>query len=536
MQGYHTYLQSLFLTILLVLFIINLKANPLLDKASTIQVSVIDSVTEAPTSCRIRITAKNKVVKVLPQEAIGIMYGLWDHADGYQYQPDSSFYVNGNFIITLPLGEYNISISKGLEYRDQHHTIILRDGEIQSIQYKLRRWINMTERGWFSADDHIHIRRSPREDSVLLQWLSAENLNVGVMLRMGDFWATYYDQYAWGKKGVFQNGNHLLASGQEDPRTPELGHAVSIGATDKVRYQNEYYYYDKVFDHVHQLDGLTGYAHQAESFHGYRGLILDGLRGKVDVLELLQFCVSENPLKTAHYYHMLDLGIPITAVAGSDFPWCGKDHNGNLPEQTARIGNVRFYTFTGKDTLKYSDWKDGLKAGHTFVTSGPMIDFKINNHLPGDKINIRKNTTLNISARVYGDSVQVPLQRLEIISHGKVIASIKASDANQSSSYLDFKLDLKAEQGQWIAAVAYAGPQQVAHTTPIYIVVDNGSFYNPVTFDQYLTLSEQYLRELEKELQQKQENPELQSWRYKKGLEQRIKAVREVIMQLRKKY
>ncbi|HLT71206.1 MAG TPA: CehA/McbA family metallohydrolase [Cyclobacteriaceae bacterium] len=494
----------------------------------------MDSVTQQPIPVRVRLTRGSHVVNVLPENAIAVMYGHWDHADGYGFQPDSSFYVDGGFELELPEGEYSISLSKGIEYLDEKHTIHVTASSSITKTYSLNRWISMPSRGWYSADDHIHVRRSPREDPLLMKWIQAEGINIGVLLRMGDFWATYYEQYAWGGKGVYREHNYLLASGQEDPRTPEVGHALGFGASDKVRYRDEYYYYDKVFDRLHELGGITGYAHQAESFHGYRGLMLDGLRKKVDVLEILQFCVSQDPLQTRHYYHLLDLGYAVTAVAGSDFPWCGKDHDNGPPDKNARIGNVRFYSFLNTP-LSFTAWKAAVRSGHTFVTSGPMLEFTVNDKLPGDTLFVKQGARLKIKTQAYGHMKQVPLDRLELVVHGKVIASVHAGEPGQSSSLLSFEKDIIVSEGSWMAARAYAGSGQAAHTTPVYVSVDGGGFHNKETLSGYLDLAEQYLKELENEIQHADPNPEFQGWRYKKGLEKRIGATRAVIHQLRAK-
>jgi hypothetical protein len=367
-----------------------------------------------------------------------------------------------------------------------------------------------------------------------MKWIQAEDINVGVLLKMGDFWATYYDQYGWGENGIYQEENHLLTSGQEDPRTPEVGHALGFGASDKARYPGEYYYYDKVFDRLHELGGLSGYAHQAESFHGYRGLMLDGLRRKVDVLELLQFCVSQDPLQTRHYYHLLDLGYAITAVAGSDFPWCGKDHDKGRPEKSARIGNARFYSFL-KTPLSFTSWKAAVHGGHTFVTSGPMLDFTVNDKMPGDTLDMDKGSRLKIKAQAYGHGKQVPLERLELVMHGKVIGSVSPNQPGQSPALLSIEKDIVITDGTWVVARTYAGPGQAAHTSPVYVSVNKGGFHNKETLSGYLDLAEKYLKELEDEIQHTNTNPELQGWRYKKGLEKRINATRVVIQQLRLK-
>jgi hypothetical protein len=502
-----------------------------------LEVRILNGETGQPTPVRVHLVDARGSAAPLPEAAVAIMYGMWDHADGYGYQPDNSFYVDGAFEVELQPGTYSLTLSKGNEYLAQQHEVIIEADTTTEHTYHLERWIDMPRRGWYSADDHIHIRRSPREDPLIIDWVQAEDIHVGVLLQMGDFWDIYYSQYAWGSKGVYQEEDYLLASGQEDPRTPELGHALGIGAADSVRYRDEYYDYDKVFDRIHELGGVTGYAHQATIFHGYRGLTLDGLRGKVDVLELLQFCAPQGPLFVDHYYHLLDLGYEVTAVAGSDFPWCGMDHRYGLEvdfDKAARIGNVRFYTYTG-DALTYDRWKAALEAGHTFVTSGPVVDLRVNDRLPGDRLDVEQGSPLKITARAYGHERQVPLETLEIIGHGKVLSRVTAAQSRQSTEYLMLEMELPAEHGIWLAAKTTAGPFQIAHTTPIYVTVDGGGFHNRETASRYLDLNEKYLQELEHELAHPGEALDHQAWRYKEGLQARIAETRRVIEKLRKK-
>ena len=505
-------------------------------QSGSVRIEIRDAATGQLTPVRVRLTRAGRPVVNVPAEAVAVQYGLWDHADGYAFQPDSSVYVSGNFNLKLPPGTYQLSLTKGNEYLDEHHTLKVVSGKMLRKTYRLTRWINMAARGWYSSDGHIHIRRSLRDDPLLLDWMKAEDINVGVLLKMGDFWETYYPQYAFGEKGIYQRGNYLLTPGQEDPRTPELGHALGFGATGAVRYRNDYYFYDTIFDEIHRRGGITGYAHQAESFHGYRGLMLDGLRGKVDVLEVLQFCVAPQPLRTTHYYHLLDLGFPLTATAGSDFPWCGHDHDHGPPEHSARIGNARFYTYL-KGPFSHAAWKAGVAAGHTFVTSGPILQLRVNDALPGDRLALKRGSPLTITAQAFGHPVQSPLESLELVSHGKVIGRVTKTDTGQSTGVLTIKINLKSvERGTWIAARCFGGPTQAAHTTPVYVSVDGGGFHNPETVGAYLTQSEEYLQELEQELDTHRDNPEFRAWFYKKGLKTRIEETRRVIEELREKF
>lgn len=517
----------------LLLFIANASATQA-QPPGQVAITILDATTSRPTAVRVRLTRSGRPVSKLPAEAVAVMYGLWDHEDGYAFQPDSSFYVAGTFHLSLPPGTYQLSLSKGHEFLRQQVNLTVRSGQTLRQTYRLKRWVNMAAKGWYSTDGHIHIRRSPRENPLLLTWLQAEDVNVGALLRMGDFWETYYPQYAYGEAGVYGKGNYLITTGQEDPRTPELGHAFAIGAADRVRQRDRYYFFDEVFDKIHQLGGLTGYAHQAKTFHGYRGLMLDGLRGKVDALELLQFCVDEHPLHTNHYYHLLDLGIPLTATAGSDFPWCGQDHNHGPPERTSRIGNARFYTYLN-GPLTFVNWRRAVRAGHTFVSSGPMLDLRVNGALPGDRLAIKRGDSLRITVHAFGQASQVPLDTLEVVSHGRVIGRATTHQAGQSVNRLSLTLTLPSvERGQWIAARCTAGPGQAAHTTPIYVTVDGGEFYNPETAGRYLDLSEQYLREIEQDISRPNPTVEQQAGRYADGLRTRIAEVRQLIEQMRR--
>jgi hypothetical protein len=228
------------------------------------------------------------------------------------------------------------------------------------------------------------------------------------------------------------------------------------------------------------------------------------------------------------------MGIPITAVAGSDFPWCGIDHTGGKPERSSQIGNVRFYTYTGGE-LDYQHWKEGLAKGNTFVSNGPILDFKVNNQLPGSKIDLDNSTTLSINAHAYGHLSQVPLQALEIIGHGKVLARVTAKDLQQTADHLSIELKLPVEQGIWLAARCYGEGNKVAHTTPIYVSVNGNGFHNPATLRHYISLSEQYLQEIEQALAEKNDQAEYQIWRYQSGLELRIKETKAILEQLKDK-
>jgi hypothetical protein len=504
-------------------------------QSARLRVTVLDAATGQATPVRVRLTAADGSEAPVPDEAIAVMYGRNDRAEGFVSQPDGAFYVEGPFGVDLAPGTWRLSLSKGNEYLSQDHEIRLGAGEDVPRTYRLERWVDMPKRGWYSADDHIHIRRSPRENPLVLKWVAAEDVHVGALLQMGDFWSdSYFSQYAWGRDGVYQVEDNFLTSGQEEPRTHALGHTISLAADEFVRFQNQYYHYDQVFDRVRELGGLAGYAHQATSyyFRGHRGMTLDVLRKKVDFVEVLQFCggFTTEPMRTQSYYQFLDLGFKLTATAGSDFPWCGKGAGGQ-----AQIGNARFYSKV-EEPLSFEGWREGLKAGHTFVSSGPVIELTVNGRLPGDALDVAKGSRLAVTARANGHPGQVPLRELEIVGHQKVLRRVAADDPGQSAAEITLDLELPVEHGLWIAARCRAGDLQVAHTTPVYVTVEGGGFHNPETAGHYLDLSERYLQELEHELDWPEDNVSRLAWRYREGLEARIKETRGVLRDLQARF
>jgi hypothetical protein len=461
----------------------------------------------------------------IPKQAIAVMWGQDDRAQGYALQPDGAFYVDGGFEAQVPPGTYTLAVSKGFEYLQQSIPLNITASRGLSREVRLDRWIDMPARGWYSSDDHIHLRRSPGDDAAIARWLAAEDVHVGNLLQMGDFWATYFTQYAFGPRGRYQEIGRVIASGQEEPRTPEIGHTISLGASQFVRFRSDYYSFDRLFDRVHELGGVTGFAHQGMSFHGYRGMVLNTLRGKNDFLEVAQFCVPEGPLALEHYYMFLDLGIRLTALAGSDFPWCGRGPAYGLPgPQLAQIGNARFYTYTG-GPLSFESWFAALKAGHTFVTTGPMVFLTIDGRMPGDTLDVAPGTRVRIRAEALGHPTQVPLSAVEIIGSGRVLARAEGRGAAR----LTTELELPVEHGLWIAARTQAGTAQVAHTTPIYVTVNGGGFMNPDTLDARLRAANNYLREIETELASPGTNIDSQASLHRAQLERQIAEARTLI-------
>jgi hypothetical protein len=179
----------------------------------------------------------------------------------------------------------------------------------------------------------------------------------------------------------------------------------------------------------------------------------------VDFVELLQF----NNLGTGLYYDFLNLGCKLTASAGSDVPWGGT------------VGEVRAYACLEKKPFSTDAWFEAFRRGRTFTTSGPMLEFRVDDALPGDELHLKADRKLHVRARAWGDPQRMAPVKLEIVRHGEVIRAAESKDPKQPAVQLDFTVD--AGFGCWIAARARGGEGTSAHTTPVYIVREGLRFW-----------------------------------------------------------
>ena len=106
----------------------------------------------------------------------------------------------------------------------------------------------MPAEGWYSGDDHCHVRRDGVTDHTILQWTKAEDVHVSNIVQMGDINRLYFLQYAWGDEGMAVDGDYVLRTGQEDPRTFVNGHTLMFNLTNAIHDRDSYYIYSDALD------------------------------------------------------------------------------------------------------------------------------------------------------------------------------------------------------------------------------------------------------------------------------------------------
>ncbi|MSO24151.1 MAG: hypothetical protein EXQ58_13100 [Acidobacteria bacterium] len=403
------------------------------------------------------------------------------------WKEPAAYFVSRPFTITLPKGRWRLAVARGIEYLPVFEEFEITSGQVKSRKVFLHRWVDMPARGWFSGDDHVHYPRTkPEHNEFLLTWAKAEDVHVLNLLRMGDLEKTYFEQSGYGRESRFQQDDYVLVSGQEDPRT-ELGHTIALNIRSPVRDTSQYHLYDFMFDQVHQQGGLTGYAHMAWRKLDERrnpGILLtwdpniNVVRGKIDFFEILQF----RYLGLEDFYDFLNLGYRLTASAGSDVPW------GNT------LGEARVYGYSGSGRKFSADaWFAAMKRGTTFVTNGPMLELRVGSGLPGDELRVSRGSQVPISVRAWAPPEIGSPKLLEVMANGAVIRSEESKNPGASELRASFKIDLKTSV--WIAARVTAHNSAVAHTSPIYVLVDGEGIRN---LEEVQNLAEKRLKTLDK--------------------------------------
>ena len=128
-------------------------------------------------------------------------------------------------------------------------------------------------------------------------------------------------------------------------------------------------------------------------------------------------------------------------------------------------------------------WFDGLEAGRSFATNGPMLDMNVNGTGLGGELNVGAGDRLRVkaSARINPD-IDL-LTRLDLIVQGEVIKSVSSADGAESLN-MDFAFEAPAEHGTWVVLRAVGRRQSgssivAAVSSPIFVLVDGKSFWKP---------------------------------------------------------
>lgn len=394
----------------------------------------------------------------------------------------SVFYVDGSYHARLPVGQYQLVVGKGPEYRFFHHSFAVERGRTQTIKVSLQRWDDLPEKGWYSGDNHVHyLRRDKSGDPNLLLFTQAEDLHVTNVLQVGNYATLINTQPDWNPVVAATDRTYAFVPGQEDPRTTRHGHTTSLHLEAAIRDPRRYLLYHDVFEKVRAQGGVTGYAHAVGegAFNARGGLALDVPFGLVDFAEVMQFGFGGSNV----WFDFLNLGYRLAPSAGSDYML-----------DYALPGAERVYAHVPKP-FSLQGWFDALKRGATFVTNGPLLEFTVNGQGMGSELRLQSGEPLSIDASASLNPDIDDLESLELIEQGEVVKSVKA--ANSGATTLRLHHEATARHGTWFVVRARGkrahephpefiegwgarqGSAKIAFSGAVYVYVDDQGFWKP---------------------------------------------------------
>ena len=404
-------------------------------------------------------------------------------------------YVEPAFVADLPLGEYTVTIDKGMEYAPATSKFVVA-AEPASHTLAIERTVDMNKDGWYSGDTHVHFLS---DHSALLE-LRAEGLNVVNVLatRWGELITNAQDVTGAPSRLSLPDG---IVYFNEETRHGYLGHAVlhrlkSLvyplswgGPTEGVYGESDYPPMAVQADKTHAQGGLVTWAHFP--FPGAEAAV-DIALGKIDSVDLFTWgdAFADQPSPTgsgmvagsvAAWYAFLNTGFGLPVTAGTD-----KMLNVQV------TGSVRTYARVD-GRFSYDRWLEAIRGGRTFVTTGPIVAMSVNGKPIGSTLALEHGAKVDVVADVRAAFDRYPIDALEIVANGKVVA-IARNDGGASTLHLEHSF--VPTESAWIAVRAHGSktlPYQVwpllgpagvgipamAHTSPTYVVLDGAPIRSP---------------------------------------------------------
>ncbi len=398
---------------------------------------------------------------------------------------DHYTHVEGEFIVTLPVGTATIEVTKGFEYAPIRTTVEARANETSAATLTLRRIANMPAAGWWSGDNHVHGEYGGMLDitpEVVAFMERAEDLHVVHDLICNRDNRIFDMQYFEGKPSGWSRPDRILYY-SEEYRPSFYGHMGLLGLKQFVWpfYNGErgtawaphFPTNADALDMAHAAGGWGGPWHMfnydedpADVDYGNgREVPVDVALGKADFVEVLSLW-SNQLTNVKIWYKLLNAGFKVPITSGTDsFP--------NFDRNPA-VGAVRVYARAGAQ-LTYDGWMKALLAGRSFVTSGPLLQFTVDGHEAGDTISLPASGNASVTVHALVDSI-VPMSTLSVIRNGEVVASLDLTRVKNGHAELAQTVDVP-ESGWLALRVDGDGKTHhlvmkssvFAHTAPVYV-------------------------------------------------------------------
>lgn len=414
----------------------------------------------------------------------------WRHADdGFDRSERklevTYFHADGTAALTLPAGDYTVEVTKGMEFAREVRKVSVAAGSRRLERFRLARLVDLPARGWWSGDLHVHMNYGGayRNDPARLRrQAEAEDLHVVEALIVNKEQRIPDVSMFRGRPDPVSTARTVI-SHDEEYHTSWWGHTAHLGLTRNLILPNYAGYANTaaaslfpdnatIFDLSHAQGGVSGYVHPFDpplpdpgsAAPPTNALPVDVALGKVDYMEVMGF--SDHRTTAEVWYRLLNTGFRIPAGAGTDAM-------ANFASLRGPVGMNRVFVRSGP-SLNYRGWLAALKAGRTFVSNGPLLEFTLSGRQVGDEL-VFPAGVHQVVARVSMRSI-VPVERLEIVANGAVVSPIPLTAGGTRA---DAVLPLPVTRSGWFLLRAWSAgaahpvldAYPYATTSPIYVTI-----------------------------------------------------------------
>ncbi|HWA98605.1 MAG TPA: CehA/McbA family metallohydrolase [Pirellulales bacterium] len=422
--------------------------------------------------------------------------------------------------VLLPPGNYTVAVGRGPEYVTVERKITVPERDQSFETFRLKRWINMAQLGWYSGDHHVHAAgcshyESPTEGVTpadMMRHIIGEDLNVGCVLSWGPCWY-HQKQFFEGNVSQLSTPHNLMRYDVEVSGFPSshAGHLCLLRlkeddypGTSKI---DEWPSWDlPVLQWGKQQGAVVGFSHSGWGLQtkattvpndempkfdgiGANEYIVDVVHGACDFISAVDTPI---PWELNIWYHTLNCGYMARISGETDFPCIYGE----------RVGLGRSYVKLGTDReLSYDGWVHGLRDGRSYVTDGlsHLFDMTVGGLGVGEPGANGRASVLTISpdkplkvnlkaAALLGETPREELRTkpldqkpywhlerarigatrtvpVELVVNGEVVET-KAIAADGSTT--DVAFEYTPKQSCWIAVRIFAS----SHTNPVFVEVD----------------------------------------------------------------
>lgn len=390
------------------------------------------------------------------------------------------FYTNGDEM-SLPVGEYDLIAYRGPECRPFEKTLTVTENQDISVDIRMERWVNMSKRGWYSGENHVHANYGYGEwyntpDSMMRQCLG-ENLNVcNAVIANSNTDGVFDREFFLGRPDDRSNPETILYWNQEF-RATLWGHMTLFNLSQLVEpVFTGFPHTTNPWDVPTNADvakatidqkGVVSYTHPShnpqdlyDQPYSAKGLPVDVALGRIDAMDVMGVTYEGSTLL---WYKLLNCGFRIPTAAGTD---CFLNRVRSMPPGWGRV------YVNLPDGLNYRNWVAGLKRGRAFTSNGPMLEFSVNEIDMGGELKMDSPGKVKIIAMAES---QFPLERAELIFNGK---SIHKVSLNENKLGAEFSESIEIPGSGWLAfrvqgpgGKHIVGRSLIAHTNPVYVTV-----------------------------------------------------------------